>query len=118
MKISEGGLLRALAKTLSDYQGQEIKVHIYCMPPRGGASSQTGQKHPPLNTFRDTDVDLEVFLFASCCFQSQEFNLKLCFNVRMDRDACVDMVIYISLANIPFFFGSVYFLWPFYTIQS
>lgn len=33
MKLSEGGLLTALAKMLSDYQGQEFKVHIYCMPP-------------------------------------------------------------------------------------
>lgn len=31
MKFSEGGLLTALAKMFSDYQGQEFNVHIYCM---------------------------------------------------------------------------------------
>lgn len=33
MNLSEGELLTALAKMLSDYQGQDFKVHTYCMAP-------------------------------------------------------------------------------------
>lgn len=104
MKLSEGELLTALAKMVSDYQGQDFKVHTYCTVPVEKVLLKLRWREPSSYEHLQRQLNRSGGAIVLPAAVSNIKNLIWTSALKSTwmRSAGAAMAVYISLANVCF----------------